>query len=301
MIKLHTAAVAITFVALTLAGCGEEDGSYGSGGSNEFNITSFDNSYDNQANGTAVARIDWMYRTGERKIIIKNLVNNYNNQGLNALDKTVLADNFEGRLENKDIEVNERTVKRPIYEKNSNKKLNFETDYKTLSLSGTKANSYNAGNTISNSTGIRTDLNNYSNISVNATFPTGSVCYIPITTSEREFFAFNAKNETGYESLDKWVEAAEKRFSDNRNSRTSRFGVGSGNQQQVAQVTFFEFKNKPAYMYNGVEYGDSIYEADYIAKGTADVNIDSSRGVVDCTLVNDVAGDFLEAQIKEYY
>ncbi|WP_201540943.1 hypothetical protein [Psychrobacter sp. 1044] len=115
--------IALSLLTFTLAGCGgEDDGIYGSG-SNKITLTSFDNSYDKQAKDSAIARIDETYRTGEREIKIKNIVNNYSNQGLNTLDRTVLSDNFEGRLDNKNIEVDNRTVKRPIYEKNSNNKL----------------------------------------------------------------------------------------------------------------------------------------------------------------------------------
>lgn len=296
-----------SLVAFALVGCGEEDGSYGFGNSNNITLTSFDNSYDNQANASAIARIDETYRTGEHEIKVKNIVNNYRDQNLNTLDKTVLADNFEGQLANTDIEVNGRTVKRPIYEKNSNNKLNYETTYKTLNLSGLQANSYQAGTNIDNSRGILTDLNNYPNIPTNVAFPAGSVCYIPVVTSDRSFLAFNEKNKTGYDSIDKWIEAAENRFSDNRGYRTSQFSVGFGNKQKAAQVTFFEYQNQPAYQYNGVEYTSGptgtkgIYEANYVAKGTTDPNTDSFRGVVDCTIVNEVAGDFLAAQIQRYY
>lgn len=295
------APLAISLLAITLAGCEEEDGIFGSGNSNEFTITSFDSSYDNQASANAIARIEETYRTGEREIKIRNIINNYNNQGLNALDKTVLADGFEGRLENKDIEVNRRTIKRPIYENNSNNKFDYETTYETFDISGIKANSYNAGNTLTNSNGIRTDLNNYPRIATDASFPVGSVCYIPVTTSERLFLAFNAKNETIYQTLDDWIEATEDRFNDNRKFSTTKFRVGSGNDERAARVEFFEARNQPAYLYSGVDYDGSIYEVDYVAEGTINPNTDSRRGVVDCTLVNDVAGDFLEEQIERYY
>ncbi len=302
MNKLILAPLAISLLAIIPAGCGDEDdGIFGIGNSNEFTITSFDSSYDNQASANAVARIDETYRTGEREIKIRNLINNYNNQGLNALDKIVLADDFEGRLENENIEVNRRTIKRPIYENNSNNKFDYEITYQTLDLSGVKANSYNAGNTLTNSNGIRTDLNNYSRIATDASFPVGSVCYIPVTTSERLFLAFNAKNETNYQTLDDWIEATEERFNDNRKFSTTRFGVGSGNDGKAAKVEFFEVRNQPAYLYSGVEYDGSIYEVDYVTKGTTNPNTDSRRGVVDCTLVNDVAGDFLAEQIERYY
>ncbi|WP_350669640.1 hypothetical protein, partial [Pseudoalteromonas sp. 43-MNA-CIBAN-0464] len=87
-------------------------------------------------------------------------------------------------------------------------------------------------------------------------------------TSERSFLAFNEKNKTGYSTLDRWIEAAEERFNDDRDFSTSRFGVGLGNDQKAAQVTFFEFRNQPAYQYNGVEYDNDIYEADSVVQGS---------------------------------
>lgn len=154
---------------LALIGC-EEDGAYGTA-SSEITLTSFANSYDSKANATAIARIDESYRTGAREIKTTNIINSYSNQSLNDLDRTVLADDFEGRLENKDIEVNGRTVKRPIYEKNTNNQLDYETTYKTLNLSGLRANNYVASANVNNRYGIITDLNNYSEIPTNCCFP----------------------------------------------------------------------------------------------------------------------------------
>ena len=291
----------VSLMALALSGCEEEDVFFGVGSSNNITLTRFADSYDSKANATAIARIDETYRTGDYEIKTRNLVNNYSNQSLNTLDKTVLADKFEGRLEHKNIEVSGRTVKRPIYEKNSNNKFNYQTTYKTLDLSDVKADSYNAGVTLSDSRGIMTALNHYSKLPTNLAFPAGSVCYIPVVSSERAFLAFNERDKTGYSSLDKWIEAAEARFNDDRDYSTSRFGVGINNKQKAAQVMFFEYKDQPAYQYNGVEYSKDIYEADYVAKGSSNPNTNSFRGVVDCTIVNDVAADFLEREIKRYY
>ena len=277
---------------LALIGCEVDDGSYGSDSDN-ITLTSFANSYDSKANDTAIARIDETYRTGARNIKTTNLINSYSNQSLNDLDRTVLADDFEGRLENKDIEVNNRTVKRPIYEKNTNNQLEYKTTYKTLNLSGLRANSYVASTNVNNRYGIITDLNNYSEIPTNVAFPEGSVCYIPVVTSERSFLAFNDKNKTGYASIERWIEVAKTRFSDDRDYRLSEFDVGKGSKLKAAQVMFFEYKNQPAYEYSGVEYGKDIYEANYVAKGSTDPNTDSRFDVVDCTIVNEVAGDFL--------
>ena len=209
MKKLIVIPSILSLMMIALVGCEEDNGIYGSGGSNNITLTSFANSYDSQVNATAIARIDESYRTGAREIKIKNLVNNYSNQSLNTLDKTILANNFEGRLENKNIEVNGRTVKRPIYEKNTNNKSSYEVTYKTLDLSGVKADSYLAGNTVSDSRGIITSLNHYPKIPATLAFPAGSVCYIPVVTSERAFLAFNEKDKTGYSALDKWIDAAE--------------------------------------------------------------------------------------------
>ena len=291
----------VSLMALALSGCEEEDVFFGVGSSNNITLNRFADSYDSKANATAIARIDETYRTGDYEIKTRNLVNNYSNQSLNTLDKTVLADKFEGRLEHKNIEVSGRTVKRPIYEKNSNNKFNYQTTYKTLDLSDVKADSYNAGVTLSDSRGIMTALNHYSKLPTNLAFPAGSVCYIPVVSSERAFLAFNERDKTGYSSLDKWIEAAEARFNDDRDYSTSRFGVGINNKQKAAQVMFFEYKDQPAYQYNGVEYSKDIYEADYVAKGSSNPNTNSFRGVVDCTIVNDVAADFLEREIKRYY
>ncbi len=176
MNKLIVVPSIFSLAAVILVGCGEDDGTYNSdGSSNQITLTKFANSYDSQANASAIARIDEMYRSGEHEIKTKNIVNNYINQSLNTLDKTVLADNFEGQLENKNIEVDNRTVKRPIYEKNSNNKVTYETTYKTLNLSGLQATSYSAGTNRENSRGILTDLNNYPRIPANAAFPAGSV------------------------------------------------------------------------------------------------------------------------------
>lgn len=308
MNKLIVIPSIFTILALSLVGCEEDDGVYGSGGSsNKIVLTSFASSYDTRVSATAIGRIDETYRKGEHEIKIQNIINNYSNQSLNTLDKTVLSDNFEGRLENKDIEVDGRTVKRPIYEKNSNKRVNYETTYKTLNLSGLRANSYSAGINTADSRGILTALNKYPNIPANAEFPIGSVCYIPVVTSERWFLEFNEKDKTGYESIAKWIEAAENRFANNTSYSTSQLGIGVGNRHKAAQVTSFESRNQPAYQYDAVEYingssiTDAVYEANYVASGTTNPNTNSNRGVVDCTIVNEVAGDFLAEQIRRSY
>ena len=295
----------LSVVTMALTGCGEgEDAIFGNSdgnNSNELTIYSFANSYDNQANAIAIARINETYRTGSRKVITENIINSYDNRITNDLDQVVLGDKFAGRLENNNIEVNRLTIKRPIYENNSNRKLRFETTYRTLNLAGVKATSYNAGNTIDDRRGIITDLNNYPKISATVEFPVGSTCYIPVVTSEQNLLAFNAKNETNYRTLNDWVRATENRFGNNgKPIRTSSL-VGNTNQYKVEQIKFNALNNQPEYLYNGLDYNNKIYEADFISNGTDSPNENSLRGVVDCTLVNKVASDFIEREVRRAY
>lgn len=296
MNKRFVIPVILSVFATALSGCGEgEDAIFGSG-NNEFTVVSF------AGNANAIARINDRYRTGEREVDITNIVGSYNAQNRDDLDNAiVLADNFEGLLEDKYIEVNGRTVKRPVYKKNSSNRFNYETTYRTLSLTGVDARDYNT----STRRGIFTDLNNYTVIPNNFKFPNGSVCYVPVVSSERSFFTFNTNNKTRYETLDRWTENAEERFSDNRQSSTTKLNTGLSNQRKAVQVRFFAINNDPEYLYNGIDYdnnnNDGIYEADFISSNPTAPNEDSVRGVIDCTLVNDVAADFLEREIKRYY
>lgn len=295
MNKLIMTPIALSLLIFMLIGCGEGEDAIFSDGSGEFKIASFDSS------SNAIARIDTIYRNGERDVKKTNVVGNYNKVIDNLEISVVLLKQFEGTREDKNIEVNGRTVKWLIYENNNNNNFSYETTYKTLDLSGTKANSYNAGDRYNKSSGILTDLNNYTKIPSNTRFPSGSVCYIPVTTTQRSFFVFNNNNKTGYSTLNDWTVAAEKQFTDNRPSSTVTVKAGVGNKQEIAQVRFFAINNEPEYIYNGVDYNSGIYEANYINKDQALPNEDSNRGVVDCTLVNEVAADFLAKQISDNY
>lgn len=297
MKKFIIVPIALSLLAFALTGCGEgEEAVFGNGDSNNsLQISRFNSS------GQAIARIDTQYQKSARDIQKTNIVGNDTQISDDLPSSTVLANDFEGTLEDRYIDVNGRTVSRPIYEKNSNTQVDYQTTYRTLNLSGVTATDYAAGNTLANSRGIFTDLNTFTRLPRNLSFPAGSVCYIPVVTSARSFFVFNDKNKTGYTELNKWTLATEKRFSDNRASRTTTVKVGADNSQQAAQVKFFAVNNAPEYIYNGVDYNTAIYEAHYVASGTHKPNENSLRAVVECTLVNEVAADFLEREIKKVY
>ena len=163
MKNLIIAPVVLSLLAVTLTGCNDEDDPiFGSGSSsNEFTVISFDKGIDRQTNKEAIVRINDTYSSGDREVKVTNIVGNYNTQNIDDLETSiVLADQFEGTLEDENIEVNNRTIKRPIYEKNSNNKLDYEITYRTLSLSGVNARDYLVGNRFNDNRGILTDLNN---------------------------------------------------------------------------------------------------------------------------------------------
>ena len=296
MNKLITTPIALTIMTFSLAGCGDgEDAIFGSSSSNELIISTIERS------SNAIARIDTTYRTGARDVKKTNIIGSYN-QNLDNLDgSVVLSDKFEGTLEDKNIEVNIRIVKRPIYEKNSNNQISYETNYKTLNLAGKNVNSYRRGDLNNKGTGVFTDLNNYTAIPSSATFPSGSVCYIPVESTDTSFFTFNQNQRSIYSTLDDWTKAAEKQFGDDRSSMTIPINVGVGNSQKLIQVQFYDKNNKPEYIYHGVEYNKVIYNANFVGKNQSPPNQNDATGVIDCTIVNDVAADFLEREIKRYY
>ena len=296
MKKLIMTPIALSLLTFALTGCGEgEDAIFGSGSSNELTISTIERT------SSAIARIDTTYRTGARDVKKTNIKGSYNQNIDNLDDSIVLADKFEGTLEDKNIEVNGRNVKRPIYEKNSNNKINYETNYKTLNLAGKSANSYRRGDRNNRSTGVFTDLNNYTAIPSSSTFPSGSVCYIPVASTDRSFFTFNQNQRTGFLTLKDWTKAAEKQFGDNRGSKTTLLNIGAGNSQKASQVEFFATNNDPSYLYNGVEYNKVIYNANFVDKNQSPPNQNDATGVIDCTIVNDVAADFLAKQISDNY
>ncbi len=288
---------AICLAIISITGCGEDsDGIFGIS-NNELEIHQFERVNNN------VARIETEYSDGERDIEVTNIKGSYDSSGINTLPvSTILANDFEGTLEDQYIEVNSLTVTRPIYGKNSNERFDYKVTYRTLDLSGVDATSYQKGNRPQDDRGIFTDLNNYTEIPNGTQFPNGSVCYVPVIDSERAFFAFNNKKITGYSTLNDWVTATEDRFGSNQRVETiiPFKMVGTNNEYRTAKVRFRATSNRIEYNYYGIEFERNIFNADYIDKGKTQPSQDSLRGVIDCTLVNEVAADFLEDQIRTY-
>lgn len=290
--------IMLVALAITLAGCGEgEDAIFGTNNSNELEINRFE-----RVNNT-IARIKTEYSDGERDIDVTNIKGSFDRSNINNLPvSTVLANGFEGTLEDRYIKVDGRTIIRPIYAKNSNERFDYKVTYRTLDLSNKNANSYQKGNRPIDDRGIFTDLNNYINISNTISFPSGSVCYVPVTNSDRNFFSFNDKNKTGDPTLNDWIEANEKRFGSNQRVETTvPINIGINNEYRAAKVRFLATNDRIEYNYYGSEFEQKIFDVNFVDKDQARPNEDSFRGVIDCTLVNDVAADFLEREIRKAY
>ena len=285
-------------LATALIGCGEgEEGIFGSANNNELEINNFERVNNN------IARIKTEYSNGERDIDVTNVKGSFDSSNINNLPvSTVLANSFEGTLEDRYIKVDGRTITRPIYTKNSNERFDYKVTYRTLDLSNKNAKSYQRGNRPIDDRGIFTDLNNYINIPNNISFPSGSVCYVPVIDSDRNFFSFNDKNKTRYRTLNDWIEANEKRFGSNQRVETTvPINIGINNEYRAAKVRFPATNDRIEYNYYGSEFEQNIFDVNFVDKDQARPNEDSFRGVIDCTLVNDTAADFLEIEIRKAY
>ncbi|MDV2860527.1 hypothetical protein R0I52_07380 [Psychrobacter sp. CAM01] len=284
----------LSVLALTMVGCGEDDGVYGSG-NNNITVSSF------ESQSNAITRIDTTYRNGERQVQPVNIIGIAQPDVDNLESSIVLANRFEGTIADKDISVDGNIVSRPIYQKNSNNKLMFTIDYKEYDLYGVRADSYSVDKVTGKRAGVLTDLYNYSRISSKVSFPKNAQCYIPMTNSEREFVYFNEKGMTGYKNIDSWVEFIENQIGDDYSKKITRTSLGFNKQYPLASVQAYNDDQQIVATYNGVEYKGRVYNAKHVASGVNDSNNDPLSGVVDCTLVNDVAADFLEREIKRYY
>lgn len=287
----------MTVAALMLSGCGDDDNYYGSGGGGgrSLSVNQFD------TDSSAIARIQTTYKRGERNWQPISLVGNYTGQKGNELERSiVLANEFEGVMENKDIIVNGNQVSRTIYQKNTNNASRLTIDYQEYDLEGISANSYKKDSVTKNRVGVLTDLYTFSRIPSELTFERGAKCFTPVTNSDRELVYFNEKNSTGYKKLNDWVRVTENAVNSNYNKSTSLTRLGVNKAYQAAEINIFD-NNQLIGSYNAVEYDGRVYTTIHVKSGQSTPNRNASTGVVDCTIINDTAADFLQQQIKNYY
>ncbi len=299
----------ITVAALMLSGCGSDDDNYfgsGGGGSRGLSIFEFVDGYDRQSSNIAIAKIERNFSQGQYRVTRTNIVRNYSGIVPSSADNIVVAEGFEGLQANKNITVSGRTVEQPIDNVNTNTNgsgsLKFSTTYEAYDLAGCQARDFTDNAVNNKCRKVRTALNDYVKIPNTAAFPNGSICYIPITTTDKNIWLFDKDSRPVQGSINDWVNDTKNNFGNSKKPQQQRFNVGNNNEYRLEQVKFAADSRDPEYVYYGIDYKNRVYDnLNYWSAGKTQANTNNNVGIVDCTLLNDTAADFLQKQIKSYY
>lgn len=169
----------------------------------------------------------------------------------------------------------------------NNSTFNSTYDITTLDLTGVGKQPRNA------TTGIDTDLD-YFPEGFNATFPSGSQCYIILETPEQNYYSFADGDDVGSMTIEQWI-ANERE--NNTVTNLVQENIGLNNELPAARYTDGDGDVIAVVRYNGL-----IYDAFYNQKGIQEKeNTDPDTEEVYCNLYNDVATKFFETQIKATY
>lgn|GEM_PF-508326 len=299
----------IGLAALILSGCGSDDDNFfGSGGSSSRGLSVFEfvNSYDKTSSNIAIAKIERNFSQGQYRVTRTNIVRNYNGVVPSSADNIVVAEGFEGLQANKNITVSGRTVEQPIdninTSTNGSGSLKFSTTYEAYDLAGCQARDF-ADNAVNNKCRkVRTALNDYVKIPNIAAFPTGSICYIPVTTTDKNIWLFDKDSRPIQGSINDWINDTKNLFGNSKKPQQQRFDVGNKNEYRLEQIKFAADSRDPEYVYYGIDYKNRVYDnLNYLSAGKTQANTNNNVGIVDCTLINDTAADFLQQKIQQYY
>ncbi|SJN30509.1 hypothetical protein [Psychrobacter sp. JB385] len=168
-----------------------------------------------------------------------------------------------------------------------NSTFNSTYDITTLDLTGVGKQPRNA------TTGIDTDLD-YFPEGFNATFPSGSQCYIILETPEQNYYSFADGDDVGSMTIEQWI-ANERE--NNTVTNLVQENIGLNNELPAARYTDEDGDTIAVVRYKGL-----IYDAFYNQKGIQEKeNTDPETSEVYCNLYNDVATKFFETQIKANY
>lgn len=168
-----------------------------------------------------------------------------------------------------------------------NSTFNSTYDITTLDLTGVGKQPRNA------TTGIDTDLD-YFPEGFNATFPSGSQCYIILETPEQNYYSFADGDDINSMTIEQWI-ANERE--NNTVTNLVQENIGLNNELPAARYTDEDGDTIAVVRYKGL-----IYDAFYNQKGIQEKeNTDPDTEEVYCNLYNDVATKFFETQIKANY
>ena len=181
--------------------------------------------------------------------------------------------------------VDSDTFKLKVQSKSST--FNSTYDIMTLDITGIGKQPRDA------TTGIATDLDYFPD-GFNATFPSGSKCYILQETPDQDFYTFDDDDDEDSMTIEEWITKERK---NQTVTNLVKEKVGSNNELQAVRYTNEDGDIVAAVLYEGL-----IYDASYHQKGVQEkesTNPDTAE--VYCNLYNDVATKFFETQIKATY
>ena len=169
----------------------------------------------------------------------------------------------------------------------NNSTFNSTHDILTFDLTGVGKQPRNA------TTGIDTDLSYFPD-GFSATFPSGSECYILLETPNQTFYTFSEDEDEGSMTIDKWLANQQEWYTV---TNVVKENVGLNDELPAVRYTDADGDTIAAVRYNGL-----IYSATYNQEGIQEKeSTDPDVSEIDCDTYNDVAADFLEAQIKATY
>ena len=169
----------------------------------------------------------------------------------------------------------------------NNSTFNSTYDITTLDLTGVGKQPRNA------TTGIDTDLGYFPD-GFNATFPSGSQCYIILETPKQNYYSFDDGDAINSMTIEQWIANERK---NNTITNLVQENIGLNNELLAARYTDEDGDVIAVVRYNGL-----IYDALYNQKDLQEKeNTDPDISEVYCNLYNDVATDFFETQIKATY
>ncbi|MGO2213820.1 hypothetical protein ACTXJ2_12250 [Psychrobacter alimentarius] len=181
--------------------------------------------------------------------------------------------------------VDSDTFKLKVQSKGST--FNSTYDIMTLDITGIGKQPRDA------TTGIATDLDYFPD-NFNATFPSGSKCYILQETPDQDFYTFDDGDDEGSMTIEQWIAKERK---NQTVTDLVKEKVGNNNELQAVRYTNEDGDIVAAVLYEGL-----IYDASYHQKGVQEKeNTNPDIAEVYCNLYNDVATKFFEAQIKTNY
>lgn len=292
---------------LLVTGCGSDnssdDGVELDGGKNnitssQLSINFFDTQYNDSDKKDAIQRMKWIYKTGDRELIRKDIISVNEREGLNDEDLVVLGANFESIIAKRNIKVADNTITIPMDGIKSNRTETYEIELIPLDLAGVSRRESN----LDENTGITSDLDYFDKIPDDVSYPENSTCYIIKETSTLPFYSFNIEDDvSSYTSMDEWTDSYSNVSRGSSPLRVESTKVGSTNQYPVVRIVYDNDARNEYRNYNALNYENTLYETEYTHQGSVSDNYDPSKGLVECGIVNDIAADFLEEQILKYY